>query len=53
MEKIRLELDDLEVTSYTTEKEDDSRGTVIANSTIYGCGITVVAPRTCNPDICG
>jgi hypothetical protein len=32
---------------------DEPRGTVIANSTDYGCGCTVVTPRTCNIEICG
>lgn len=54
MKKIKLELDELAVTTYAMEKDDDEpRGTVIANSTVFGCGPTVVYPRTCNVDICG
>lgn len=53
MRKIKLEIDELEVSTYTMEKEaDETRGTVIANSTIFGCGYTYSYPRTCNPDIC-
>jgi hypothetical protein len=53
MQKIKLELDDLEITSFTMEKDgDESRGTVIANSTVFGCGYTYTFPSTCNPDIC-
>lgn len=53
LEKIKLEMDELEITSFAMERdEDESRGTVIANSTIFGCGQTYTFPRTCNPDIC-
>lgn len=52
--KIKLEVEDLEVASISMERDDDApRGTVIANSTIFGCGQTVVVPRTCNLDVCG
>jgi len=37
MQKIKLELDELEVTSFDMRRSDDDKGTVIANSTIYGC----------------
>lgn len=53
-EKIKLELDEIAITSFTMEKDgDESRGTVIANSTVFGCGNTYTFPRTCNPDLCG
>jgi hypothetical protein len=51
--KIKLELDEVQVASFTMETDgDNSRGTVIANSTIFGCGYTYSYPRTCNPDVC-
>jgi hypothetical protein len=57
MAKIKLELDELEVTSFTLQcAASDDQGTVIAHSTIEGC-YTVVIGNTCrcptaNPDLC-
>jgi hypothetical protein len=52
MQKIKMELQDLEITSFPMDKEEAERGTVIANSTVYGCGNTYTFPKTCNPDLC-
>jgi len=47
MEKIKLELDDLEVTSFAMQRAPASgEGTVIAHSTIEGCGPTLIR-NTC------
>jgi hypothetical protein len=56
MQKIKLELDELEITSFDMRRADDEKGgTVIANSTIYGCTRTYTY-ETClcntDPDFC-
>ncbi|HET7233776.1 MAG TPA: hypothetical protein VFJ16_27445 [Longimicrobium sp.] len=56
MQKVKLELDELEVTSFAMQATDKPEGTVVANSTIEGC-YTVVIGQTCrcpsvNPDYC-
>ena len=56
MQKVKLELDELEVTSFAMLATDKPEGTVVANSTIEGC-YTVVIGQTCrcpsvNPDYC-
>ncbi len=52
MEKIKLELDELEVTSFAMQHAaSDAEGTVIAHSTIEGCGPTFIRPVTCQCDL--
>jgi hypothetical protein len=51
MEKIKLELDELEITSFAIERADDvAEGTVLAMSSIDGCGPTFIRPLTCQCD---
>jgi|GEM_PF-1613008 len=57
MEKIKLELDELEVTSFAMQRAaGDNEGTVIAHSTIEGCGYTITFPVGCrnsqDPNLC-
>ena len=57
MQKVKLELDELEVATFAMDgTKDDTEGTVIAHSTIDGC-YTVVIGQSCrcpsvNPDYC-
>ena len=57
MKKVKLELDEIEVASFSMNGvKDESEGTVVAHSTIEGC-YTVVIGQTCrcpsvNPDYC-
>lgn len=49
MEKMKLEMDELEITSFEvneTEKPDD--GTVHGNTTVDACYPTIVRPKTCD-----
>jgi len=57
MNKVKLELDELEVATFAMNTvRDEKEGTVVAHSTIEGC-YTVVVGQTCrcptvNPDYC-
>jgi hypothetical protein len=57
MEKIKLELDELEVTTFAMQRAPgDEEGTVVAHSTIEGCGYTFTFPVGCrtsrDPALC-
>lgn len=57
MNKIKLQLDDLEVTTFSMQRPaGDNEGTVVAHSTIDGCGYTVTFPVGCrtsrDPALC-
>lgn len=49
MEKIRLEMDELEVTSFEVdETEKPVDGGVFGNTTVDACYPTIVRPKTCD-----
>jgi hypothetical protein len=57
MEKIKLQLDELEVTTFAMQRTaGDNEGTVVAHSTIDGCGYTITFPVGCrtsrDPALC-
>ena len=57
MEKIKLQLDELEVTTFAMQRAPgDQEGTVVAHSTIEGCGYTITFPVGCrtsqDPNLC-
>ena len=57
MEKIKLQLNDLEVTTFAMQRAaGDNEGSVVAHSTIEGCGYTVTFPVGCrtsrDPNLC-
>ena len=49
MEKLKLELDELEVTSFEPAQDEKSEGeTVHGNTTVDACYPTLVRPLTCD-----
>ena len=57
MKKVKLQLDELEVTTFAMQRTaGDNEGTVVAHSTIDGCGYTVTFPVGCrnsaDPSLC-
>lgn len=49
MEKLKLEMDELEVTSFAAnETEKPAEGTVHGNTTVDSCYPTLVRPVTCD-----
>lgn len=49
MEKLKLELDELEVTSFeATQTDEPEAETVHGNTTVDACYPTIVRPKTCD-----
>jgi len=49
MEKLKLEMDELEVTSFEVQKDaKPADGTVHGNTTVDACYPTLVRPKTCD-----
>lgn len=49
MQKLKLELDELEVTSFELDQDEQPEGeTVHGHTTVDACYPTIVRPRTCD-----
>lgn len=49
MQKLKLELDELEVTSFEAERDEKPEAeTVYGNTTVDACYPTIVRPLTCD-----
>lgn len=49
MEKLKLDLDEVEVTTFAAEDAPEKvEGTVVANTTVDACYPTIIRPPTCD-----